>query len=90
MRKEEGVSNSFAVILDSGAEAFYRRFTTRADAIAQLRRHNTLARQQKARGDLITLRIATCVVEIKHEAAMAENRKRLRAALSTRKKRKST
>lgn len=90
MRKEEGVSNSFAVILDSGAEAFYRRFTTRADAMAQLRRHNTLAREQKARGDLVTLRIATCVVEIKHEAVLTEARKRLRAASTTKRKRKST
>lgn len=84
------MSGSFAVILDSGVEAFFQRFGTRDDAMAQLRRHNTLARQQKARGDLITLRIATCVVEIKREAVLEDARKRLRDASPIKQKGKST
>lgn len=67
----------FGLLLDSGAEMHARQYATREEARAALARHNALAREQKARGDLVTFRLAVGIVEHKLEAERAALRKRL-------------
>jgi hypothetical protein len=55
----------FGILLDSGVEMLARHYATREEA------RTALAREQKARGDLVSLRLAVGIVEHKLEAERA-------------------
>lgn len=76
----------FGILLDSGAEIHPRHYATREEARAALARHNALAREQKARGDLVSLRLAVGIIEHKLEAERAALRKRLSTKAPKRRK----
>lgn len=70
----------FGILLDSGVEMLARHYATREEA------RTALAREQKARGDLVSLRLAVGIVEHKLEAERAALRKRLSTKAPKRKR----
>ncbi len=53
----------FGVVLDSGV--IVRTFYNKRQARAWMRKHNAMAREQKERGDLVSLRYAVGIVRPK-------------------------
>lgn len=62
-------------------------FTIREDAKAWKDRHNSLAREQKARGDMVSLRYAVGIARFDDAKMLAAERERLAAARKPRKPR---
>lgn len=79
------MSYVYAILLDSGAQI--GSYTSRARARARLAWHNQVARDQKARGEIVSLRLAVGIVRIDLEKQRAAARARLEAARKPRKRR---
>ena len=78
------MSYSYALLLDSGA--YMGSYSSKARARARLALHNSIARAQKAAGELVSLRLAVGIVRIDGDKVRAAARARLEAARRPRKR----
>lgn len=65
----------YRILLDSGALG-WRSLPTREAAYAEVIRHNMLSKEQKDRGDIVSLRRAVAVVHIVPKQVIHEKRPR--------------
>lgn len=68
----------YALVLDSGA--CWATFGTREEAKAAKDRHNRMAREQKERGDMVSLRYCVGIARYDTEALIAAERAKHEAA----------
>lgn len=80
------MKRQYRLLLDSGTAI--GSYGTRTAARAALATHNARAREQKARGDLVSLRIAVAVVEIDVAAAIKAQARKIKPTRKPRKARK--
>lgn len=77
----------YALVLDSGTW-LSKSFRTRAEAKAEKDRRNRIAREQKERGDLVSLRYVIGIARYDEKKLLAVERERIAANLKPRRRKR--